>query len=150
MSSLQTLLAITQVSKEILMGRFKLADMQPMDSTKMLVLSLGTGLGRVQEKYNAKDAARWGLLRWVYNDGASPLLTIFGDASSDMVDIHVSTVFQSISNEQNYLRIQVRKITNESSSIGNMFFNKLVVEVLLQIYHKKTKYKKAVVYFNFF
>ncbi|XP_042059559.1 patatin-like protein 3 [Salvia splendens] len=112
-----TLLAITQVSKEILMGRFKLANMQPMDSTRMLVLSLGTGVGRLEEKYNAKDAAKWGLLRWVYNDGASPLLDIYGDASSDMVDIHVSTVFQSISNEQNYLRIQEDGLVGDASSL---------------------------------
>ncbi|KAG6421624.1 hypothetical protein SASPL_118181 [Salvia splendens] len=112
-----TLIAITHVSKEVLLGRFKLEDMQPMDSTRMLVLSLGTGLGRVEEKYNAKDAAKWGLLRWVYNDGASPILDIFGDASSDMVDIHVSTVFQSISNEQNYLRIQEDGLVGDASSL---------------------------------
>ncbi|XP_042062232.1 patatin-like protein 3 isoform X2 [Salvia splendens] len=116
-STNDTLIAITHVSKEVLLGRFKLEDMQPMDSTRMLVLSLGTGLGRVEEKYNAKDAAKWGLLRWVYNDGASPILDIFGDASSDMVDIHVSTVFQSISNEQNYLRIQEDGLVGDASSL---------------------------------
>lgn len=128
----QTLIAITHVSKEILLGRFKLEDMQPLDNTRMLVLSLGTGLGRIEEKYNAKDAAKWGLLRWVYNDGASPILDIFGDASSDMVDIHISTVFQSISNEQNYLRIQVRKITNESSSIVRMFFERFCCKFIIR------------------
>ncbi|KAL1564098.1 patatin-like protein 2 isoform X1 [Salvia divinorum] len=113
-----TLIAITHVSKEILLGRFKLADMQPMDSTRrMLVLSLGTGLAQLEEKYNANDAAKWGLLRWVYNDGVSPLLDIFGDASSDMVDIHVSTVFQSIRNEQNYLRIQEDGLVRDASSL---------------------------------
>ncbi|XP_057769027.1 patatin-like protein 3 [Salvia miltiorrhiza] len=112
-----TLIAITHVSKEILLGRFELVDMQPMDSNRMLVLSLGAGLAQLQEKYNAKDAAKWGMLGWVYNDGASPLLEVYGDASSDMVDIHVSTVFQSLRNEQNYLRIQEDKLVGEASSL---------------------------------
>ncbi|KAK6128961.1 hypothetical protein DH2020_037304 [Rehmannia glutinosa] len=103
-----TLMAITHISKQILLGNFELVDMQPMDSNRMLVLSLGTGIAKLEEKYNAKDAARWGMLGWVYNNGASPLLLdVYGDASSDMVDIHVSTIFQSLRNEQNYLRIQV-------------------------------------------
>ncbi|KAL8477118.1 hypothetical protein ACS0TY_029430 [Phlomoides rotata] len=103
-----TLTAITLISKEILLGKFELVGMQPMDSNRMLVLSLGTGLARLEHKYNARDAARWGLLGWLYNKGgASPLIDIFGDASSDMVDIHVSTIFQSLLAQQNYLRIQV-------------------------------------------
>ncbi|KAH6788255.1 phospholipase A 2A [Perilla frutescens var. hirtella] len=112
-----TLMAITHISKEILLGKFELEDMQPMDSTRMLVLSLGTGLAKLEQKYNAKDAAKWGLLGWVYNDGATPLLDVYGDASSDMVDIHVSTIFQSLRNEQNYLRIQEDNLAGDASSM---------------------------------
>lgn len=107
---MQTLTAITLISKEIMLGKFELVGMQPMDSNRMLVLSLGTGIPKLEHNYNVQDAARWGLLGWVYNKGASPLIDIFGDASSDMVDIHVSTIFQSLRNQQNYLRIQVRII----------------------------------------
>ncbi|KAL0350629.1 UNVERIFIED_CONTAM: Patatin-like protein 3 [Sesamum radiatum] len=112
-----TLMAITHISKEILLGKFELVDMQPMDSNRMLVLSLGTGLAQLEEKYNAGDAAKWGLLGWVYNNGATPLLDIYGDASSDMVDIHVSTLFQSLRNEQNYLRIQEDRLAGDASSL---------------------------------
>lgn len=91
----------------------------------MLVLSLGAGVAKLEEKYNAKDAAKWGLLRWVFNKGASPLLDVYGDAGSDMVDIHVSTIFQSLRNEQNYLRIQVWKRTRIIT-----VFNLLVFEFL--------------------
>ncbi|KAK6128932.1 hypothetical protein DH2020_037336 [Rehmannia glutinosa] len=112
-----TLMAITHISKQILLGNFELVDMQPMDSNRMLVLSLGTGIAKLEEKYNAKDAARWGMLGWVYNNGASPLLDVYGDASSDMVDIHVSTIFQSLRNEQNYLRIQEDNLAGEASSL---------------------------------
>ncbi|KAL0377744.1 UNVERIFIED_CONTAM: Patatin-like protein 3 [Sesamum radiatum] len=110
-------MAITHISKEILLGKFELVDMQPMDSNRMLVLSLGTGLAQLEEKYNAGDAAKWGLLGWVYNNGATPLLDIYGDASSDMVDIHVSTLFQSLRNEQNYLRIQEDRLAGDASSL---------------------------------
>lgn len=79
----------------------------------MLVLSLGAGFAKLEEKYNAKDAAEWGSLSWLYNSGATPLLDFYADASSDMVDIHVSTIFKSFSNEQNYLRIQVMKTKRE-------------------------------------
>ncbi|XP_075483226.1 patatin-like protein 2 isoform X2 [Primulina tabacum] len=112
-----TLMAMTHISKEILMNNFDLVDMQPLDSNRMLVLSLGTGIAQLEEKYNAKDAANWGLLAWVYNNGATPLIDAFGDASSDMVDIHVSTVFQSLQNEQNYLRIQEDKLAGDASSL---------------------------------
>ncbi|KAG8384412.1 hypothetical protein BUALT_Bualt04G0115300 [Buddleja alternifolia] len=112
-----TLMAITHISNQILLRKFELTDMEPMDSNRMLVLSLGTGLAQLEEKYNAKDAAKWSLLGWVFNRGASPLSDIFWDASSDMVDIHVSTMFQSLRNEQNYLRIQDDSLIGAASSL---------------------------------
>ncbi|KAL7101307.1 hypothetical protein ACP275_08G046900 [Erythranthe tilingii] len=112
-----TLVAITEVSKEILSGKFEVEDMEPMDSTRMLVLSLGSGVAKMAEKYNAKDASNWGVLSWVFYDGDSPLVNIYGDGSSDMVDIHVSTIFQSRRNEQNYLRIQEDNLAGDTSSV---------------------------------
>ncbi|KAL7141342.1 hypothetical protein ABFS83_08G047000 [Erythranthe nasuta] len=112
-----TLVAITEVSKEILSGKFEVADMEPMDSTRMLVLSLGSGVAKTAEKYNAKDASKWGVLSWVFYDGDSPLVNIYGDGSADMVDIHVSTIFQSRRNEQNYLRIQEDNLAGDTSSV---------------------------------
>jgi hypothetical protein len=32
---------------------------------------------------------------------------VFTQASADMVDFHISTVFQALNSEENYLRIQV-------------------------------------------
>ena len=102
------MMAITQIRKEILMQSFELPDIKPMDySKRMLVLSLGTGGAKHEEKYTAAKASKWGLLSWVYDNGATPLLDVYADASSDMVDIHVSTLFQAIGCKKNYLRIQV-------------------------------------------
>lgn len=91
--------------------RLKYEDMKTVDCKKMLVLSLGAGTGKNKEKYNAATASKWGLLSWMYNHGATPLLDIFTDAITDIVDIHVSTMFQSLHNQKNYLRIQVRPST---------------------------------------
>ncbi|KAK2967545.1 hypothetical protein RJ640_030416, partial [Escallonia rubra] len=102
-----TQMAITHVTKEIMMGNFQFVQLDPMDTARMLVLSLGTGLPKHEEKYTAAAAAKWGLLNWVYENGAAPLLDIYFDASSDLVDFHVSTLFQAFKSEKNYLRIQI-------------------------------------------
>ncbi|XP_057500689.1 patatin-like protein 2 isoform X1 [Actinidia eriantha] len=112
-----TLMAITHISKELLMGKFKFVDIKPMESNNMLVLSLGTGVPKQAEKYSALAASKWGLLNWVYNNGAMPLLDVYGDASSDMVDIHVSTLFRSLNNEKNYIRIQDDTLTGDAASL---------------------------------
>lgn len=100
-------MAITHILKEILIGKHKFSDMESIDGRRMLVLSLGTGMPKRAEKYNSRTASRWGLLNWVFDNGSSPIVEIFSDASSDMVDIHVSTLFRSLHAEKNYLRIQV-------------------------------------------
>ncbi|XP_050291662.1 patatin-like protein 3 [Quercus robur] len=113
-----TMMAITQIRKEILMQSFELPDIKPMDySKRMLVLSLGTGEAKHEEKYTAAKASKWGLLSWVYDNGATPLLDVYADASSDMVDIHVSTLFQAIGCKKNYLRIQDDTLTGDASFV---------------------------------
>lgn len=112
-----TLMAITHISKNIMMGNFEYEEMETMDSKKMLVLSLGTGIGKHQGKYNAETASKWGLLGWVYNNGDAPILDVYSDASADMVDIHVSAMFQTHHNENNYLRIQDDNLIGDAASM---------------------------------
>ena len=114
--NLQTLIAMNQIFKEILMGKFKFSDMEPSGSNRMLVLSLGTGAAKQEEKYNASTASQWGMLNWVFNNGATPLIDVYSNASSDMVDIHVSTLFQSLHAKKNYLRIQNDTLTGDEAS----------------------------------
>lgn len=83
----------------------------------MLVMSLGAGVAQKEGKYNAKDAAKWGSLSWLFNNGGTPLIDILTDASADMVDFHVSTIFKSFSNSQNYLRIQEDNLAGDASSV---------------------------------
>lgn len=74
---------------------------------KMLVLSLGTGKAKNKGKYTADRSSKWGWLNWTFNYGANPLIEVYQDASSDMVDFHISTLFQTLDRTNTYLRIQV-------------------------------------------
>ena len=98
------MLAISHVFGEMTKNN---ANAEPMDGERLLVLSLGTGAPKLEEKYNAAKASEWGLLSWVFNSGNTPLVDIFSDASADVVDFLVSTLFQSRRLQKNYLRIQV-------------------------------------------
>ena len=103
----QTLVAMSEVSKEITRKNPDFFPTAPMDYGRFLVLSLGTGTAKSEEKYDADEAAKWGILGWLTSDNSTPLVDVFTEASGDMVDLHVSTVFQALHSEENYLRIQV-------------------------------------------
>ncbi|PNS96559.2 hypothetical protein POPTR_017G134101v4 [Populus trichocarpa] len=91
--------------------------MNPMEYGRFLVLSLGTGTAKSEEKYDAEEAAKWGLLGWLTSDHSTPLVDVFTQASADMVDFHISTVFQALNSEENYLRIQDDTLTGTLSSV---------------------------------
>ncbi|KAI3500501.1 hypothetical protein L1887_36323 [Cichorium endivia] len=112
-----TQIALTHMSKEVLMGKYRLAGSNHIDARRMLVLSLGTGMQKHTERYTAQVAARWGLLSWIFDNGSTPILHIYSDASSDMVDIHVSTYFRAFKAEKNYLRIQEENLTGDQTSV---------------------------------
>ncbi|XP_048128134.1 patatin-like protein 2 isoform X2 [Rhodamnia argentea] len=109
-----TLVALSHIKSE---GLLQNDEFNRRETDPMLVLSLGTGAAKHEEKYDAAKASKWGLIHWIFHNGFTPLLDIFNDASSDMVDIHLSTLFQSLSCKQNYLRIQDDSLTGEESSI---------------------------------
>ncbi|XP_030460489.1 patatin-like protein 2 isoform X2 [Syzygium oleosum] len=112
------LVAVSEVTKEISDSNsdFDVPDMKPTDYTRFLVLSLGTGSSKSEEKYSAKKASKWGVLGWLTNGGSTPLVDVYTQASADMVDIHLSTLFQSLKCK-NYLRIQDDTLTGDVASI---------------------------------
>ena len=83
---------------------------KPVDYGRFLVISLGTGSNKREERFSAEESGKWGLLGWLYNKGTTPIIDIFSQASADMVDIHASVLFQALHSEQHYLRIQVRRV----------------------------------------
>lgn len=100
------MVAISEVTKEIHHGNTDFFPMRPTEYGRFLVVSLGTGSAKCEEKYHAAHAAKWGILGWLTGGGSCPLVDVFTQASSDMVDFHLSTVFQALHSENNYLRIQ--------------------------------------------
>ncbi|XP_073103940.1 patatin-like protein 2 [Elaeis guineensis] len=112
-----TLLALNEVTKEIFLQNADFLPIKPVDYGKFLVLSLGTGLAKQEEKLNASKASKWGVLEWLYNNGTTPLIDSFSQASSDMVDIHASVVFQALHCEGNYLRIQDDTLMGDTASV---------------------------------
>jgi patatin-like phospholipase/acyl hydrolase len=113
-----TQIAITHIRREMMTGNFEFLDVDQKElSTSLLVLSLGTGIAKHEEKYNSNAASDWGLINWLFTNGSTPLIDAYGDASADMVDVHVSTLFQSLRAEKNYLRIQEDKLSGDAASI---------------------------------
>lgn len=95
------------MTKEITSGSPDFFPIKPTDYSRFLVISLGTGSAKAEEKYDACKAAKWGMLGWLTCENSSPLTDVFMQSSSDMVDFHIATVFQALHSEANYLRIQV-------------------------------------------
>ncbi|XP_063945093.1 patatin-like protein 1 isoform X2 [Daucus carota subsp. sativus] len=138
-----TQVALTQIFNEILKGNFEFIDIKPMDTTKMLVLSLGTGAAKLEAKYNASMVAQWSPINWIFDKGATPLIDVYSASSADMVDIQVSSLFQSLGAEKNYLRIQDDNLIGNTTSadiatttnmealadIGNKLLEKSVARV---------------------
>ncbi|KAI7736451.1 hypothetical protein M8C21_011846, partial [Ambrosia artemisiifolia] len=69
-----TLAAISEVSKEITTGSPDFFPIKPLEYGRFLVLSLGTGSQKFQEKYDATKSSSWGVLGWLAGGGSTPLV----------------------------------------------------------------------------
>nr|GMN23960.1 hypothetical protein TIFTF001_051336 [Ficus carica]GMN24152.1 hypothetical protein TIFTF001_051353 [Ficus carica] len=112
-----TMLAIGQVIREIAKKDSESKSVLQLEGKRILALSLGTGTPKLEERYTAAKASEWGLLSWVFNNGATPIIDIFSDASADVVDFLVSTIFQARDHKKNYLRIQDDNLIGDESSV---------------------------------
>ncbi|KAL4649701.1 hypothetical protein ACB092_01G034000 [Castanea dentata] len=111
------LLAISEVTKQIIQGSSDFFPIKPMDYGRFLVISLGTGSQKANGKFKAQKAAKWGLLGWLTSGGSTPIIDLFSQASADMVDVHLSVVFQALHSEKNYLRIQDDTLVGTVTSV---------------------------------
>jgi len=66
------------------------------------VLSLGTGITKVEETYDAKTAATWNSLQWI-----AVGLELLPRASSNMTEYYLASLFSGFQPGNTYLRIQV-------------------------------------------
>ncbi|XP_038704304.1 patatin-like protein 2 [Tripterygium wilfordii] len=131
------LVAISEVTKEITKGNSDLSHIKAADYSRFMVISLGTGGAKNEEKYDAEEAAGWGVLSWLTADNSTPLIDVFSEASSDLVDYHISTIFQAIHHKENYLRIQDDNLKGDESSVD--IATKKNLEALVQVGEKLLK-----------
>ncbi|KAK6939585.1 hypothetical protein RJ641_029116 [Dillenia turbinata] len=101
------LVALGEVTTEIISGSPHFFSINPMDYGRLLVISLGTGSRKLAQQFNGDDVAKWSRLDWLRKGGSAPLIDAFTEASSDMVDYHNCTVFEAL---QKLLRNKIKKI----------------------------------------
>ncbi|KAM0031384.1 putative galactolipase [Helianthus debilis subsp. tardiflorus] len=112
-----TLVAMTEIAK-LIHKNPTIAEPQSLDYHRYLVLSLGTGECNRKTKYSANKASKWGVFGWWFNPcGSTPLVDIFTQAGTDMVDFQLSVVFKSLHIQSNYLRIQENALQRTLSSL---------------------------------
>ncbi|KAL7618863.1 hypothetical protein Lser_V15G00783 [Lactuca serriola] len=112
-----TLVAISEVTNEITRGSTNFFKINATEYGRFLVLSLGTGSPQAQAKYDATESSRWGVLGWLASGDSNPLVEVFTQASDDMVDYHIYSVFQALRSQENYLRIQDDTLTGDLISL---------------------------------
>ncbi|XP_038716529.1 patatin-like protein 2 [Tripterygium wilfordii] len=124
-----TLMAISEVIKEMTKGDN--AELHHIDYSRFLVLSLGTGEAKDEDKYDAKEAAGWGVFSWLTAGNSTPLINFFTESSSDLVDYHLDTLFQAINQKKSYFRIQDYSLEKEEASVD--IATKKNLEALVQV-----------------
>ncbi|AES59488.1 patatin-like phospholipase [Medicago truncatula] len=111
------LVAMNEVTKQIINQSPDFFPIKPLEYGRFLIISIGTGTAKNEEKFTAQMAAKWGLLDWLTQSGSNPLIDVFTQSSGDMVDFHLSAVTQALHSADNYLRIQDDTLTGIDSSV---------------------------------
>ncbi|KAI5404368.1 hypothetical protein KIW84_051506 [Lathyrus oleraceus] len=111
----QALIAVNEVKNHIFNQN---NDTKPVDVeySRFLVISLGTGTSKKEEKYDSDMVAKWGLLDWLSHGTSTPIVDFYTQSSGDMVDLHLATIAQAFNSGHNYLRIQDDTLTGINSS----------------------------------
>ncbi|GLT49866.1 hypothetical protein SLA2020_233930 [Shorea laevis] len=113
-----TLVAISEVTKQITKKNPDFfPDIKTLDYTRFLVVSLGAGSNKSEQKYNAKMSSKWGIICWMYENGNTPIIDCYDDASKDMVEYHNVAVFQALDSEHSYLRIDDDTLKGDLASV---------------------------------
>ncbi|KAK1418347.1 hypothetical protein QVD17_27490 [Tagetes erecta] len=134
-----TLIAMSEISKQHIRKNPEFAPPELLDYNRYLVISIGTGECKPANRYRADIASKWGLFGWWFNacSGSTPLVDIFTQASTDLVDYHLSVVFKALDVQTRYLRIQENNLERTYSSLDratneNLCYLKKAGEELLK------------------
>ncbi|KAG5589008.1 hypothetical protein H5410_039522 [Solanum commersonii] len=90
------------------------------------LLQLGTGTTSEFVTYTAEEAAKWGPLQWM-----SVIQKMFNAASSYMNDYYLSTVFQALDSQNNYLRVQEYALNGTTTEMDDA--SEANMELLVQV-----------------
>ncbi|KAJ9542916.1 hypothetical protein OSB04_029422 [Centaurea solstitialis] len=110
-----SMVAIEEVIREIVKTDPNFAT-KSLDYGRFLMLSLGTGTEKQQPRYDAKMAAKWGVLGWLVTNGSTTLIEAFMQSSTDLVSFHENVVFEALNSVDNYLRIQDDTLVGDVAS----------------------------------
>ncbi|KAM0032217.1 putative patatin-like phospholipase domain, Acyl transferase/acyl hydrolase/lysophospholipase [Helianthus debilis subsp. tardiflorus] len=112
-----SLVAIGEVARQVLKADPNFPAIGPLDYGRYLLISIGTGTEKQQPLFDAKMAAKWGVLGWLVNQSSAPLIDAFTQASDDLVVMYNNTVFEAFESVDNYLRIQDDGLTGDLASV---------------------------------
>ncbi|KAF5176290.1 Patatin [Thalictrum thalictroides] len=110
-----TLIAMSLVAQEIINHNPDFSNIKPMDCTRFLLISLGTGTANWEARYTANMVSNWSTNDWLVSNGSTPLIDFYSNGQADMIDIHASFLFQSSNSKTNYLRIQTDTLTGNTA-----------------------------------
>ncbi|XP_021714281.1 patatin-like protein 3 isoform X2 [Chenopodium quinoa] len=140
-----TLVALTEVAKQVVRENPNFFPIKPTDRERLLVISLGTGSDKLDRKYNAQIAAKWGIISWLFDNGSTPILDAYNQSKADMIDFHNTVAFEAYGSVDNYLSVDDDKLRRPLGSPDAA--TKKILENLVKI--GKALLKKPVSRINF-
>ncbi|KAM1226905.1 hypothetical protein ACFX13_006315 [Malus domestica] len=115
-----TLVAIIEMAKERSDNKSVAERLPNIDSSKLLVLSLGTGSAKKHMELTIGDPSIWGILTWLLpQKGVTPLIDVLMTASVNMVEVYLSAYFKVSGSDSNYLRIQDDELDPKQTDMTN-------------------------------
>lgn len=126
------LLALSIATRRSMEANPAFAPIRSLNYKKLLLLSLGTGTtSEFDATYTAQETAYWGAIEWLFHNNFKPLTQMAAAGSSYMNDYYISTVFQALNAEKNYLRVQENALTGSTTKMddASMENMKLLVDV---------------------
>ncbi|XVF15580.1 hypothetical protein REPUB_Repub09cG0166500 [Reevesia pubescens] len=112
-----TLVAIREVTKQIMKENPDFSQLDPLDYKRFLVISVGAGSNKLEMIYNAQMASKWNVISWLYENNHTPIIDCYSEAGKDMVDYHNSVAFQALNSEDKYLRINDNTLSGDLASV---------------------------------
>lgn len=114
------LLALSTATRRATEADPEFASIRSLNYKKILLLSLGTGTTAEFDKtYTAQEAAKWGIIDWLFHNNSSPFMQMVSTASSYMNDYYIASLFRALNAEKNYLRIQENALTGSTTGMDN-------------------------------